>query len=99
VAEALANGVAGIGPEWLPRLEAASNALPRDGAVALAAGCALAEQRLWGKARALLEQAAADTALRSEARRKAWVGLADLARQEGDSERAARAFEAAARLR
>ena len=99
VAEALARSVAGIGPEWLPRLESASNALPRDGAVALVAGGALAERGLWGKARALLEQAAADTTLGPEARRKAWVGLADLARQEGDSERATRAFEAAARLR
>jgi len=99
LAEALAGAVAGIGAEWLPRLESASNALPRDGAIALAAGQALAERGLWGKARALLEQAAADTALAAAARRKAWVGLADLARQEGDSERAARAFEAAARLR
>ena len=99
VAEALANAVAGIGPEWLPRLESASNAVPRDGAIALATGCALAERRLWGKARALLEQAAADTALGSGARRKAWVALADLARQEGDAERTTRAFEAAARLR
>jgi len=99
LADALAGAVAGIGAEWLPRLESASNALPRDGAIALVAGQALAERGLWGKARALLEQAAADTALAAAARRKAWVGLADLARQEGDSERAARAFEAAARLR
>lgn len=99
VAEALAGATAGIGVEWLPRLESASNALPRDGAIALAAGQALAERRLWGKARALLEQAAADTGLGSAARRKAWIALAELARQEGDPERAARAFEAAARLR
>jgi HemY protein len=99
VAEALAASVAGIGAEWLPRLESASNALPRDGAVALAAGQALAERALWGKARALLEQAAADTGLGASARRRAWIGLAELARQEADPERAARAFEAAARLR
>ncbi len=99
VAEALAGATAGIGAEWLPRLESASNALPRDGAIALAAGQALAERRLWGKARALLEQASADTALGATARRKAWIALAELARHEGDPERAARAFEAAARLR
>ncbi|HEY5323574.1 MAG TPA: heme biosynthesis HemY N-terminal domain-containing protein [Caldimonas sp.] len=59
VAEALALAVPGIGAEWLPRLESACAALPRDGSVALAAGCALAERGLWGKARALLELAAA----------------------------------------
>jgi HemY protein len=99
VAEALAGAVSRLGPEWLPRLESASNALPRDGAIALAAGQALAERRLWGKARALLEQAAADTNLGGGARRKAWIGLAELATQEGDAARAAQAFESAARVR
>jgi len=99
VAEALAGAVSGIGAEWLPRLESASNALPRDGGVALAAGQALAERGLWGKARALLEQAAADPSLDSGARRRAWIKLAELATQEGDSARSGRAFEAAARLR
>ena len=79
VAEALAGAVRGIGAEWLPRLEAASQALPRDGAVALAAGSALAERGLWGKARALLEQAGADAGLPRRARRKAWIALAELA--------------------
>ena len=51
IAEALAGACRGIGAEWLPRLEAAAQALPRDGAVALAAGSALAERGLWGKAR------------------------------------------------
>jgi HemY protein len=53
---------------------------------------------LWGKARLLLEQAANDTALAAGPRRKAWLGLANLARQEGDENRAARCFESAARL-
>jgi HemY protein len=98
VAEALQGAVAGIGAEWLPRLEAASLALPRDGAIALAAGRALAERGLWGKARALLEQAGADPTLPASARRKAWIALAELAQQEGDAARAARSFESAARL-
>ena len=97
VAEAFAGAVAGIGPEWLPRLEATSQALPRDGAIALAAGSALAERGLWGKARALLEQAAGDAALPSTTRRKAWIALAELATREGDSARAARCYESAAR--
>ena len=98
VAEALAGAVSAIGPEWLPRLDAASQALPRDGAVALAAGRALAERGLWGKARALLELAAADATLVVVPRRKAWIALAELATREGDAARAAAAYEAAARL-
>ena len=98
VALSLVNAVHGLGPEWLPRLEAAAQAFPRDGAVALAVGSALAERQLWGKARRLLEQAAADAQLAPVARRKAWVALAQLAQQEGDATRAAEAFEGAARL-
>ena len=98
VALGLVNAVRGLGLEWLPRLEAAAQAFPRDGAVALAVGSALAERQLWGKARRLLEQAATDTALAPTARRKAWLALAQLGSQEGATERAAQAFEAAARL-
>ena len=97
VAEALAGAVAGIGPEWLPHLEAASQAIPNDGAIALAAGSALAERGLWGKARALLEQAAGDVALPSATRRRAWIALAELATREGDAARAAHCYESAAR--
>ena len=98
VAEALALSVPGIDAEWLPRLESACAALPRDGGVALAAGCALAERGLWGKARALLEQAGEDTTLAVAPRRKAWIALAELATREGDRARAAQGYEAAARL-
>jgi len=94
----LVNAMQGIGPDWLPRLETAAQAFPREGAVALAFGCALAERQLWGKARRLLEQAAEDAALAVVARRRAWLALAQLAQQEGDAERAAQCFEAAARL-
>jgi HemY protein len=98
VAQALAGAMQGVGPEWLPRLEAAAQAYPREGAVALALGCALTERQLWGKARLALEQAAADAGLPAAARRKAWLALARLAQQEGDAARVARCFEAAARL-
>ncbi len=98
VAEALAAASGGIGPEWLPRLEQASQTLPNDGAVALATGHALADRGLWGKARALLEQAATDASLRAPARRKAWIALAEMARREDDSARTAQCFEAAARV-
>jgi HemY protein len=97
VAEALAGAAAGVGLEWLPRLEAAIQALPRDGAIAMAAGSALVVRGLWGKARALLEQAAEDATLAPTTRRKAWIGLAELAANEGDHARAARCWERAAR--
>jgi HemY protein len=98
VSLALVTAVRGIGPEWLSRLEAASNAFPREGAVAFAVGSALAERRLWGKARRLLEQAATDDLLGGPSRRNAWVSLATLAQQEGDPARVAQCFESAARL-
>jgi HemY protein len=98
VAMGLVAAVQGIGLEWLPRLEAAAQAFPRDGAVALAVGSALAERQLWGKSRRLLEQAAGDTELANPARRLAWLGLARQAQNDEDAARAARAFEAAARL-
>lgn len=100
--EALALGlvaaVKGIGGEWLPRLEAAAQAYPREGAVALAVGSALVERQLWGKARSLLEQAAADPRLGTAGRRAAWRMLAELAQEEGDLPRAASCFRSAASL-
>jgi HemY protein len=98
LAKAFVAAVPGMGPEWLPRLDAAALAHPRDGAVALAVGSGLAERQLWGKARRLLEQAANESRLPGAARRKAWVTLAELAQREGDAPRAAQCFEAAARL-
>src|SRR5512146_2191347 len=87
----------GIGSEWLPRLEAAVAAYPREPALALAAGSVLAERQLWGKARQLLRQAAADPTLGRAGRRRAWLRLAQIAEQEGDTAAAAGAYESAAR--
>jgi HemY protein len=98
LAEALVAACPGIGSEWLPRLEAAAQAFPREGAVAHAVGTALAQRQLWGKARRLLEQAAADPGLANAGRRHALVQLAQLARQEGNDAQAADWLEAAARL-
>ncbi len=88
----------GIGPDWLQRLEAAAQAFPREPAVAHAVGSALAERRLWGKAHQLLETAADDAELSLAARRDAWLKLAHLAEQEGDSARAVQCLASAARL-
>jgi len=88
----------GLGPDWLPRLEAASKTYPREAAVAYAVGCALAERELWGKARLQLEQAAAASELAVGSRRHAWLLLARLAEQQGDLDRAGQCYQAAARL-
>lgn len=96
IALALVEAAPGLGVEWLPRLEAAAQVQPRDAAVALAVGTALAERQLWGKAGRLLEEAANDAALPPTARRKAWLRLAHIAQEQGDAERTARCYEAAA---
>ncbi|MBX3644283.1 MAG: heme biosynthesis protein HemY [Rubrivivax sp.] len=96
VALALLDAVPGLPSEWLPRLEAASLALPNDPAVAVATGTAMIERQLWGKARRPLEQAAAAGSLAAPARRRAWRSLAQLARQEGDEVRAQQCERAAA---
>ena len=100
--EALAQGlvacVGGIGADWLPRLEAAWQGYPRDGAIAFAVGCAMAECRLWGKARQALQQAADDETLPKASRRRAWRQLAELAQEQADHERAAQCYAAAAQI-
>jgi HemY protein len=96
--EAMVVASAGIGSEWLPRLEAAAQSYPREAAVAYAVGSVLAQRQLWGKAKRLLEQAAADATLAPTARRQALVQLAQIARQQDDGGRAAECLEAAARV-
>jgi len=95
---ALVCGIDGIGADWLPRLESAQSAFPREAAVAHAVGTALAERQLWGKARQLLEVAAADANLPIAAKRMAWLTLARLAEKEGQTDRAASSYRNAATL-
>jgi HemY protein len=98
VALALADARSGIGNDWLPRLELAAQSYGHEPAVVAAVGLALAERRLWGKARTLLEQAAASAALVPGLRRRAWRVLAEMARGEGDDARAQGHERAAASL-
>lgn len=98
VALALADARSGIGNDWLPRLELAAQSYGHEPAVVAAVGLALAERRLWGKARTLLEQAAASAALAPGLRRRAWRVLAEMARGEGDEARAQGHERAAASL-
>jgi HemY protein len=98
LALALVDCLDGMGPDWLPRLEAWAQSAPREPWIAYAVGCALAQRQLWGKARVLLELAVQNQRLIPDARRSAWVRLADMARDQEDEARAQRCFEAAARI-
>jgi HemY protein len=88
IALALMDAAPGIGTDWLTRLEAAINSHGHEPAIVAAVGAAFAERQLWGKARRLLEQAAAAVTLDPRARRHGWRMLAELARHEGDETRA-----------
>lgn len=88
----------GLGPEWLPSLENAAQTYGQESAIVAAVGLAYAERQLWGKARLLLEQAAAAADLPARTRRQSWRALAALAREEDDEPRALRCEQAAAAL-
>ena len=98
VALALVEVRAGIGNDWLPRLESAAQAFGHEGAVVAAVGMVFAERQLWGKARKLLEQAAGSPTLPARTRRAAWRQLAQLARRDGDESRAMDCERAAAAI-
>jgi HemY protein len=98
VALALVEARGGIGGDWLPRLESAATAYGHESAVVAAIGMVFAERQLWGKARRLLESAAAAPTLSARTRRAAWRQLATLARQESDEARAVACEQAAAAL-
>ncbi len=85
----LAEATEGMTSDWLPALESAAQNFSHESAVLAAVGAAYAATGLFGKARQLLEQAAAAPALPARARRAAWRRLAQLARVQGDETRAA----------
>jgi HemY protein len=98
VALALIEARAGVGQDWLPRLESAAQVFGHESAVVAAVGMLFAERRLWGKARRLLELAAASPSLPVRARRSAWRELAALARTEGNEAQAVHCEQSAAGL-
>jgi HemY protein len=79
--------VAGIGSEWLPRIEAALATNGHESSILAAAGTVFAERQLWGKARRPLEQASQNALLPGRVRRGALRRLAFIARLEGDEAR------------
>jgi HemY protein len=97
LARVLQAGVTGADGEreWLARVEAASQAHPRNAILQYLMGMACLHRRLWGRAQLLLDQAA--RALPDDAlRRHAWRALAELAEQRGDPSAAAQAWKQAA---
>ena len=80
---------------WLARIEAASNAHPREPRLQYLAGMACVQRELWGKAQQLLTRAAPllqDPLLRT----RAWQRLALMAEHRGDMEASAIAWKLAA---
>lgn len=96
LAIALSKSLLGMEPEWLPRLDAATQPALRHPGLALALGLALAERQLWGKARSMLLSAANDLDLDLDRRRQAWAKLGQLAEREHRTEEAARFYRLAA---
>lgn len=98
LAHALRHALDGLEAEWLPRLDATTQAALRNPALALTLGLALAERQLWGKARTMLMSAANDVDLDDDGRRQAWACLGQLAEREHRDEEAARYYRKAALL-
>lgn len=84
--------------EWLPSLESALQALPMDPWVSYAAGVAMAERALWGRAARLLKDVAEMPSSSRELRVGAWLRLAAIAEQEGDEQRAAECYRRIGKL-
>ncbi|MDR1967456.1 MAG: heme biosynthesis protein HemY [Burkholderiaceae bacterium] len=81
--------------DWLGRIEAASQANPRDATLQYLGGMACLHHGLWGRAQLLLTQACRtlpDDTLRCHA----WRALAQLAEQRGDDAAALQAWKQAA---
>lgn len=97
VADALIQASSGVRQDWLPLLEAAQTRWPREACLSLVLGHVLAELQLWGKARQMLLGAAEDHRLAVGARRRAWLRLADMAKQDDEISARLEYLERAAR--
>jgi HemY protein len=93
LAQAFVLVLEGLPADWLGILEAAVDACPQDPMVSYAAGAALIERQLWGRARRLLEFVAGAAKADPVTRVKAWRALGHLAEKEGDTDRAQICFD------
>ena len=85
------------GDGWLAKIENAQRANPRDMRLQYLAGMAFKTHRLWGKAQQQLSQAAPQLKVPS-LKRNAWLALAELAEQRGDTAAAVQAWKQAAQI-
>lgn len=81
--------------QWLSRFEQGLQQRPREVHLLYLAGQACHQQQLWGKAQQYLQQAVA-LDLPAALARPAWVTLAELAQERGDTETALKAWKRAA---
>lgn len=88
LALALVECAAGVGSDWLPRIESALSVHGHEPALVAAASMAFADRQLWGKARRPLEQTASASTLPAPVRRQALRCLAAIAREEGHEDQA-----------
>lgn len=83
--------------DWLAKIENAQRANPRDVRLQYLAGMAFKSHRLWGKAQQQLSQAAPHLQVAS-IKRNAWLALAELAEQRGETAAAVQAWKQAAQI-
>ena len=84
----------GLPADWLPSIEATLQSLPFDAWVSYAAGVAMAERGLWGRATRLLSDVAESPTASADVRLKAWLHLARFAEREGDTSKAQACYRA-----
>ena len=89
--------LASMDDNWLAKIENAQRANPRDSRLQYLAGMACKTRSLWGKAQQQLSQAAPqlkDASLQ----RQAWIALAELAEQRGETAVAVQAWKKSAQV-
>ena len=89
--------LASMDDNWLAKIENAQRANPRDSRLQYLAGMACKTRSLWGKAQQQLSQAAPQLK-DANLQRQAWIALAELAEQRGETAVAVQAWKKSAQV-
>ena len=89
--------LASMDDSWLAKIENAQRANPRDSRLQYLAGMACKTRSLWGKAQQQLSQAAPQLK-DANLQRQAWIALAELAEQRGETVAAVQAWKKSAQV-
>lgn len=89
--------MASMDDNWLAKIENAQRANPRDSRLQYLAGMACKTRSLWGKAQQQLSQAAPQLK-DANLKRQAWIALAELAEQRGETDAAVQAWKKSAQV-